>query len=380
MADIDSTAAATAMRQDNVRVDEARTRAADAAMRYDDAPIARLTIEQTRALAASVSWTQSGGDPSAEHRLGFVGQYMLTPGQLARAGFVDADRFADAMGGYRSEWKWAADGGARQFLGDPGNWRQGLDVQAYRGSEQLQNASFHAYCEDAYGRARARGVIDGSEKAPLLAGYLKVHTVMGEGPADAALTGGRKFELPGRDSNYRLLHHLSRGLDGMEPYLAAAADRVAALGSPVPVAAGPASAPGTTGDLRLDQAAHPDHPRFAQAREMVQQRFGLQGDALDNAAAVATLQARSAGLERYGEVLPVANGAWVIDTHRDDPAHHRFLFDAQKAAGTPLVETSQAYNQTYNQALEIGTPSEPAQGRLAQAAVEIEPIQRGPTV
>jgi len=335
------------MRQDNVRIDDPKQRAAEAAMRYDDAPIARLTIDQTRALAASVSWTQSGGDPSAEHRFGFVGQYMLTPGQLARAGFVDADRFADAMGGYRSEWKWAADGGARQFLGDPGNWRQGLDVHAYRGSEQLQNASFRAYCEDAYGRARERGALDGNEKGPLLAGYLKVHAVMGEGPADAAIAGGRKFEPPGRDSNYRLLHHISRGLDGMEPYLAAAAERTAAF---APRAAEPgdlARAPGLAGEPRLDQPAHADHPRFVQAREMVQQRFGLQGDALDNAAAVATLQARGAGLDRYGEVLPVAGGAWVIDTHRDDPAHHRFLFEPDKAAATPLAETSRAYDRQF---------------------------------
>lgn len=386
MADIDSTAAATAMRQDNVRVDALRTRAADAAMRYDEAPIARLTVDQTRALVASVSWTQSGGDPSAEHRFGFVGQYMLTPGQLARAGFVDPDRFADAMGGYRSEWKWAADGGARQFLGDPGNWRQGLDVQTYRGSEQLQNASFRAYCEDAFGRARERGVLDGSEKGPLLAGYLKVHTVMGEGPADAAITGGRKFEPPGRESNYRLMHHLSRGLDGMEPYLAAAAERVATQAQrgaepAIPASADPARAdraiaPGLADDLRLDQTTHPDHPRFTLAREMVQQRFGLHGDALDNAAAVATHQARGVGLDRYGEILPVANGAWVIDTHRDDPAHHRFLFEPEKAAATPLVETSRAYNQVF----EVGKAPEPMRGGQMQEVAAIEAIQRGLTV
>lgn len=397
MADIDSTAAASAMRQDTVRIDDPRQRAAEAAMRYDDAPIARLTIDQTRALAASVSWTQSGGDPSAEHRFGFVGQYMLTPGQLARAGFVDPDRFADAMGAYRSEWKWAADGGARQFLGDPGNWRQGLDLHAYRGSEQLQNASFRAYCEDACARARERGVLDGSEKGPLLAGYLKVHTVMGEGPADAAITGGRKFELPGRDSNYRLLHHLSRGLDGMEPYLAAAAERVITQAPRIPEPADPARAqhshaahapaahalaehapaPGLAGDLRLDQPSHPDHPRFNLAREMVQQRFGLHGDALDNAAAVATHQARGAGLDRYGEILPVANGAWVIDTHRDDPAHHRFLFEPEKAAATPVAETSRAYNQAF----EIAVAPEPTRGAHAPNAVEVESmagINRGP--
>ena len=401
MADIDSTAAATAMRQDNVRHDDPRTRAAEAAMRYDAGPIATLSIDQTRALAASVSWTQSGGDASAEHRLGFVGQYMLTPGQLARAGFLDPDRLADAMGGYRSEWKWASDGGTRPFLGAPGNWRQGLDLHTYRGSEQLQNASFRAYCEDAYGRARERGVLDGSEKGPLLAGYLKVHTVMGEGPADAAITGGRKFELPGRDSNYRLLHHLSRGLDGMEPYLAAAAERVATQAPRMPdpadteraqpshAARAPAAhapaehalaehapATGLAGDLRLDQPTHPDHPRFNLAREMVQQRFGLHGEALDNAAAVATHQARSAGLDRYGEILPVANGAWVIDTHRDDPAHHRFLFEPEKAAATPLAETSRAYNQAF----EIAQTSEPMRGGQAQDVAAIEPVQRGLTV
>lgn len=372
MADIDSTAAATAMRQDNVRIDDPKQRAAEAAMRYDEAPIARLTIDQTRALVASVSWTQSGGDPSAEHRFGFVGQYMLTPGQLARTGFVDPERFADAMGGYRSEWTWAADGGARQFLGDPGNWRQGLDVQTYRGSEQLQNASFRAYCEDAFGRARERGVLDGSEKGPLLAGYLKVHTVMGEGPADAAITGGRKFELPGRDSNYRLLHHLSRGLDGMEPYLAAAAERVATPIPRTPETADPARALGPGGELRLDHAAHPDHLRFTLARDMVQQRFGLHGEALDNAAAVATLQARGASLDRYGEILPVANGAWVIDTHRDDPAHHRFLFEPEKAAAMPLVETSLAYNREFVAAAPTADiPAAPAVDVLA-----VDPVRR----
>ena len=289
MVDIESTAAATAMREHPARGNDPRAQAADAAMRYDAPPIARLTIDETRALVASVSWTQSGGDPAAENRFGFAGQYMLTPGQLARAGLVDSGRLSEAMDGHRSEWSWASAGGARQFLADPANWRDGLDLGRYRGSESLQNASFHAYCNQAYQSATERGVLDGGEKPMLLAGYLKVHTVMGEGPADSAIGGGRKFEPPGRDSNYRLLHHLSRGLDGMEPYLAAAVER----------AHGGAQQGGAP-NLLLNDPQHPDRTRFELARGMVAEQFGLHGQALDNAAGGAALQARDAGLDGFG--------------------------------------------------------------------------------
>ena len=110
---------------------------------------------------------------------------------------------------------------------------------------------------------------------------------------------------------------------------------------------------------------------------MVAEQFGLRGQALDNAAAVAALQAREAGLDRFGEVLKTDRGPWVIDTHRDDPAHHRFVFDAEKAAGMPLAETSRQHNQAFAVGGAAGATLTPGHDVDQQA---LEAIRRGPAV
>jgi hypothetical protein len=203
------------------RVSESRRRAADVAREYDAGPIAILDDATTRRLIASTVLTLSrGGELDAVNRLGHVGRYQAGAVWLAEAGYVDRDKLQIALSGQRSEWSWAKSGGLTEFLHDPANWIHGLSLDTYLASAELQDRAFKTNADAAYARALRERVLRGAEKPLLVAGFLKVHQVLGYRAAVDAATGGRVNRNPYGVSNYDYLHDITRNRDGLDEYLA----------------------------------------------------------------------------------------------------------------------------------------------------------------
>ncbi|MEH6420833.1 peptidoglycan-binding domain-containing protein [Pseudomonas sp. CGJS7] len=183
----------------------------------------------TRRLVASTVLTESnGGDLAITNKQGYVGRYQAGAGWLADAGYVDKHKLDAAMkhDGFDpekvrgAEWKWASSGGMTRFLEDKSNWNQGLSLDQYKASAELQDKAFKTNCDKAYAQALKDGVLNEDSKAETVAGFLKARHIAGYGGAKAAVTGGRVSRDANGTSNYDYLHDITRDRDGLNRYLA----------------------------------------------------------------------------------------------------------------------------------------------------------------
>ncbi|BAV97711.1 peptidoglycan-binding domain-containing protein [Lysobacter enzymogenes] len=183
----------------------------------------------TRRLVASTVLTESnGGDLAITNKQGYVGRYQAGAGWLADAGYVDKNKLDAAMkrDGFDpatvrgAEWKWASAGGMTRFLEDKSNWNQGLSLDQYKGSAELQDKAFKTNSDQAYRQALKSGALDEDSKPELVAGFLKARHIAGYGGAVAAVTGGRAIRDANGTSNYDYLHDITRNRDGLNQYMA----------------------------------------------------------------------------------------------------------------------------------------------------------------
>lgn len=306
-----------------------RQKAVATADAYNAGNIASLDDATTRRLIASTVLSESrGGDPDVVDRLGFVGRYKAGAAFLAAAGYLDQDKLDRAMSGQRSEWAWAKSGGMAEFLQDPANWKQGLSLEAYKASPELQDRAFRINAENAYGRAREQGVIGDDEKPARVAGFLKAAHIVGFNSAREAMTGGRAYRDANGISNYDRMHDITRNGDGL--------DKLMSVDRRGPGVDGPA---GTLAD-----PAHPDHARFRTTYEALGAIPGLEGDdARRRAAGSMLVAARAGGLETIDHV--VAGPAGTVFAVRGDlgsPSQHVVPLNLAQLAAQPLeVSTAQ---------------------------------------
>ncbi|WP_242691213.1 peptidoglycan-binding domain-containing protein [Lysobacter enzymogenes] len=205
-----------------------REKAAATAHEYHQGTIASLDDAMTRRLVASTVMTESnGGDLAITNKQGYVGRYQAGAGWLADAGYVDKDKLNAAMkrDGYDpatvrgAEWKWASAGGMTRFLDDKSNWNQGMSLDQYKGSAELQDKAFKINSDKAYRQAVKDGVLNEDSKPELVAGFLKARHIAGYGGAKAAVTGGRAIRDANGTSNYDYLHDITRDRDGLNAYM-----------------------------------------------------------------------------------------------------------------------------------------------------------------
>ncbi|WP_183086797.1 peptidoglycan-binding domain-containing protein [Xanthomonas hortorum] len=169
----------------------------------------------------------NGGDLSITNKQGYVGRYQAGAGWLADAGYVDSAKLNSAMrdAGFDpekvrgAEWKWATSGGMTKFLEDSSNWKDGLNLQKYRGSAELQDGAFKINSDKSYRQAVRDGVLDSDDSSTKVAGFLKARHISGYGGARAAITGGREFSDSNGTSNYDYMHDITRNRDGMDQYM-----------------------------------------------------------------------------------------------------------------------------------------------------------------
>jgi len=154
--------------------------------------IAGLDDSMTRRLVASTVYTESnGGDLAITNDQGYVGRYQAGAGWLADAGLVDQDRYRQALkeSGYTREWDWAVSGGMTRFLSNPENWNNGLSLEQYKASADVQDGAFKTISDAAYQQAMRTGVLHEGDTPEHIAGILKARHISGAGGAAQVVQG-----------------------------------------------------------------------------------------------------------------------------------------------------------------------------------------------
>lgn len=198
-----------------------RDNAVATANAYHQGNVAGLDDAMTRRLIASTVMTESnGGDLAITNRQGYVGRYQAGAGWLSDAGYIDKHKLAEAMRGQRNEWAWAVSGGMTRFLEDPSNWNNGLSLEKYKASPDLQDRAFKINSDHAYHQAVENGVLKEGDDPAKVAGFLKARHIAGYGGAVAAMTGNRVIRDSNGTSNYDYMHDITRNRDGLDQRMA----------------------------------------------------------------------------------------------------------------------------------------------------------------
>lgn len=165
-------------------------RAVLTANQYAQGDIEGLSDYGTRRLVASTVLTESnGGDLAITNGAGYIGRYQAGATWLADAGYVDTTKLRAAMSGYRREWTWAESGGMTRFLEDPANWKDGLSLEKYKASAELQDQAFKRNSDSAYRTALKQGVLREGDSEEHIAGFLKARHIAGYGGAVNVVRG-----------------------------------------------------------------------------------------------------------------------------------------------------------------------------------------------
>jgi X-Tfes, XVIPCD/Putative peptidoglycan binding domain len=202
-------------------------KAAATARDYGQGNIAGLDDAMTRRLVASTVFTESnGGDLSITNQQGYVGRYQAGAGWLADAGYVDKGKLAVAMTGYKSEWAWAESGGMTRFLQDNSNWKQGLSLEKYKQSSDLQDQAFKRNSDVAYQRAIDDQVLQPGDDPAKIAGFLKARHISGYGGAKGVLQGKSPRTDSNGTSNYDYYNDIVNNRDGLDQRMSLAASSI----------------------------------------------------------------------------------------------------------------------------------------------------------
>lgn len=310
-----------------------RQQAVATAEQYRQGNIATLDDAMTRRLIASTVMSEShGGDLAATNRLGFVGRYKAGAEFLAEAGYVDRDKLGQAMAGQKSEWAWAKSGAMAAFLEDASHWNNGLNLDAYKRSPDLQDNAFKLNAEKHHQRALEQGFLGEDEKPGRVAGFLKAAHIVGFNSAREAMTGGRAYRDANGVSNYDRIHDISRNGDGLDKLMTAIRPEMheSSAGKTVVAAS----------------VAHPDHPEHARYRDMYAALSAVPGLSSDQerqqAAASMMVATRAAGMSHVDHVVAGPAGAvFAVQGDLRDVSHKVLPLNLAQLAAQP-IETSTA--------------------------------------
>lgn len=164
---------------------------------YAQGNIGGLDDAHTRALVASTVETESSGGTLNVRNLkekGYVGRYQAGAAWLADAGLIrggsKAVNAAMKADGHSSEWDWAVSGGMDRFLKNEGNWNNGLSLEKYMASAEVQDAAFKTNSDQAYRYAVKKGFITENTSQAKAAALLKARHISGlEGMVKVAKGG-----------------------------------------------------------------------------------------------------------------------------------------------------------------------------------------------
>lgn len=221
-----------------------RQQAVATANAYHQGDIAGLDTAATRRLVASTVLTESsGGDLSVTNAQGYVGRYQAGAGWLVEAGYVNRERYDQAFkaSGARSEWDWAVSGGMTGFLRDDRNWNDGLTLDKYKASADLQDRAFKTNSDKLYAHAVRDHLLDADSPAERVAGFLKASHLGGYGAGRAVLEGRPVRADANGTTPYQYYNDIARNADGLDRFLPhGGRDHAVAPVTATPTAATPA--------------------------------------------------------------------------------------------------------------------------------------------
>ena len=200
-----------------------RQKAVATANAYHQGNIAGLDQAETRRLVASTVLTESsGGDLAVTNRQGYVGRYQAGAGWLVEAGYVDRQKYDQAFkaSGARTEWEWATTGGMTRFLRDDGNWKDGLSLDKYKASADLQDKAFKTNSDKLYAHAVRDHLLDANSPAERVAGFLKASHLGGYGAGKAVLEGRPVHADANGTTPYKYYNDIARNGDGLDQLMA----------------------------------------------------------------------------------------------------------------------------------------------------------------
>lgn len=161
--------------------------------------ITGLTDAQTRAYAADVAKTESGGIVNKRNSYGFLGQYQFGADALADEGVIDKSKLlaAKKMAGKG----WYKKGMHKAFLEDSSNWNLEGGQDAFLNNKALQDRVFVSYTNKNIKRGMVSKAISKDSSAAQVAGYAKAAHLVGGGAAnDLFINGVNKTDAYGTDA------------------------------------------------------------------------------------------------------------------------------------------------------------------------------------
>ncbi len=188
---------------------------------YHAGTIANLDDAWTRRLIASVVDTESsGGKLNADNGVGYYGRYQGGAGWLTDAGLVNREKYDAALkaSGYTSDWDWGKSGGAQKFLADPANWNNGLSLDKYLASAEIQDQAFRTNSNATYQQGVRDGILSADTPPNVVAGFLKARHLGGyDNAIDAAQGQGNVADANGTTTG-KYYNDIARNNDGFDQY------------------------------------------------------------------------------------------------------------------------------------------------------------------
>jgi|GEM_PF-1017794 len=238
------------------RFNQQQKNALTTAAQWNQGTIGHLDEAHTRALVASVVETESSGGNLAARNLGdkgYVGRYQAGARWLADAGLITGgeqavnaamrqDGIDPASKG--AEWRWAQSGGMDRFLKKDAHWANGLSLQAYMGSAELQDAAFKTHSQRTYQQLLRAKVINENTPALEVAGLLKARHIAGLDGALQVARGSDSVADANGISARRYFNQMTQGMGAAYAQVfAASTDVPQSIGLPAPVSVPMVSAP-----------------------------------------------------------------------------------------------------------------------------------------
>ena len=188
---------------------------------YHAGTIGNLDDAWTRRLIASVVDTESsGGNLRADNGVGYYGRYQGGAGWLTDAGLVNREKYDAALkaSGFDNDWQWGKSGGAQRFLADASNWNNGLSLDKYLASADLQDQAFRTNSNASYRQAVRDGVLSADTPPNVVAGFLKARHLGGyDNAIDAAQGRGNVADANGTTTG-KYYNDIARNNDGFDRY------------------------------------------------------------------------------------------------------------------------------------------------------------------
>jgi len=205
------------------RFNQTQEKALTTASQWNQGTIGSLDDAHTRALVASVVETEShGGDLGVRNlsNKGYVGRYQAGARWLADAGLIQGGAAAVTAAMQQdginpqaegAEWQWAQSGGMDRFLKNSANWANGLSLETYMGSAELQDAAFKTHSQRAYEQLVRAQLITPQTPALEVAGLLKARHIAGIGGARQVARGGDSAADVHNTSARSYFNHMTTG-------------------------------------------------------------------------------------------------------------------------------------------------------------------------